>query len=328
VTAILLTIFLLVGVTGCSKEEEAVEQAATETQPQAVEQTPVAEAPPPAEPPPATVLDLLKNATYIGIKEQDPVTLKSGLWEGEPAAEGSASRPRVEFLWNFHRLGDMDGDGKDEAAVALVASSGGTGETMYVAVLGLRDGKWQNLDTVLVGDRVRIRKAAILEGRFFMDMLRHGPEDPMCCPGELNAAAWRLENGKLVDMQVKSAPLRLSVEALGPNEWVLAWWNIKEKAPSEPEVTLAFSEGRLAGSSGCNNWFTEPKDGKSPGEVSLGAVGATQKMCPEDVMAVEQRFLSQLENVKRYGYMAGMLALTYEFNGDHGVMLFEERRRQ
>ena len=48
-------------------------------------------------------------------------------------------------------------------------------------------------------------------------------------------------------------------------------------------------------------------------------------MCPDEVMAVERRFLSQLEGVNKFGYMATMLALSFEMDGQHGVMLFERR---
>jgi heat shock protein HslJ len=270
-------------------------------------------------------LTKLKNATYFGIEEQDPVTLKDGLWEGEPIAEGGSSRPRVQFLRDFHRLGDPEGDGVDEAGVVLTASAGGTGENSYVAVVGLRDGELKNLDTVLIGDRVQIRKAGVLENRLFLELLRAGPEDAMCCPGELAIVAWSLKNDKLEAMEATSVPVRLSVESIAGPEWVLRWWDLEEKAPVEPEVTLNFVEGRLAGKSGCNNWFTTPEAGKQPGDLTVGPMGGTMMMCPDDVMDVERKFLGQMEGVKKYGFMAGMLALTYEVNGESGVMLFEGR---
>lgn len=324
----MLTVMFLIGLAGCGEKEEPVEQTAAKVQPPAVEPIPADKPAPVVDQPTDPVLAELKAATYFGIMEQDPVTLKNGLWEGEPAAEGGASRPRVQFLRDFYRLGDIDGDGQDEAAVALVASSGGTGENLYVAMLGKYEGKWKNLDTVLVGDRVRIRKAAFYQDHFFMDLLRHGPKDAMCCPGDLAAVAWTLKNGKLTPMEVSSEPLRLSLDKIEGFEWVLAWWNHDERAPADPEVTLSYLEKSLGGSSGCNNYFVEPVVGDTPGAVTVGPVGGTRKMCPEDIMAVEQRFLTQLGGVKSYGYTAGMLALTYEIEGKHGTMLFEGRRSE
>ncbi len=267
----------------------------------------------------------LRNATYQGIEEQNPVTLKDGIWKGEPFVEGTASRPSVYLAHDFHVLGDLDGDGLEEAAVVLAANSAGTGENIYLAIIGIRDGQLRNLDTVLLGDRVQIRKAGIREGRLFMDVLQAGPEDAMCCPGELAVKAWSLKNDKLETMAAPSAPLRLSLDAITGPEWVLRWWNPDEEAAAKPEVTLSYAEGRFTGKSGCNSWFTAPVAGEQPGDLSVGPVGATKKLCPDEVMDVERRFHRQLEGVKKYGYMAGMLALTYETDGNHGVMLFEGR---
>lgn len=267
----------------------------------------------------------LKNATYAGIEEQDPVTLKDGLWEGEPFAEGGASRPRVSFVRDFHLIGDIDGDGSEEAAVLLAAGSGGTGENIYLAVVSLKDGQLENLDTVLIGDRVQVRKAGILEGRLFMDLLQAGPQDAMCCPGELAMVGWSLKNGKLEAIEATSDPMRLSLETIGDTQWVLRWWDHDEQAPSEPEATLFFKDGRLGGVSGCNNYFAAANIGEGPGEFSMGPAGGTMMMCPDEIMAVEQRFLAQMDGVTKFGFMTGMLALSYEVNGEHGVMLFEGR---
>jgi heat shock protein HslJ len=45
--------------------------------------------------------------------------------------------------------------------------------------------------------------------------------------------------------------------------------------------------------------------------------------CPEPAMAVEARFLQQLAGVNKFGFMIGQLALSYEIDGNHGVMLFD-----
>jgi len=316
--AMLMAVLMLAGAAGCGKKDEAPEKTpAAEQVPEA--KTEVAEEITPS------ILTEMKNATYEGVEEHGPLTLKDGIWEGEPYTEDGASRPRVTFLRDFHRLGDLDRDGLDEVAVILAASSGGTGENIYLAVLGRREGQLVNLDTVLIGDRVQVRKAGILEGRLFMDILRAGKGDAMSNPGELAVMAWTLDKDKLVPMDATSKPLRLTLDAITGNEWVLTWWDFEEKAPAEPEVMLVYTEGRLSGKSGCNNWFTEPKAGEAPGQLSVGPTGGTMMMCPDEVMAVERRFLSQLEGVNKFGYMATMLALSYEMDGQHGVMLFERR---
>jgi hypothetical protein len=37
---------------------------------------------------------------------------------------------------------------------------------------------------------------------------------------------------------------------------------------------------------------------------------------------VESRFLQRLQGVKKFGFMAGQLALSYEKDGAYGTMLF------
>ena len=294
-SAVILTA-VLVCVTGCGKKEHA-----------------------------ELTLDGLKNATYTGLEEQDPVTLQDGVWKGEPFAEGGASRPSVHFVRDFHLVGDLDGDGADEAAVLLGANSGGTGENIYLAVVGLREARLKNLGTVLVGDRVQIRKAGILDGHVFLDLVRAGPEDAMCCPGELVMVGWDLKDGGLTPLAATSETSRLSLENIAETEWVLRWWSQDEPAPAEQEVTLFFKDGRLGGNSGCNTYFAAANSGDQPGDISMGPAGGTMMMCPEEVMAVEQRYLAQMSGVKKFGFLAGMLALTYEIDGAHGVMLFEGR---
>lgn len=60
-------------------------------------------------------------------------------------------------------------------------------------------------------------------------------------------------------------------------------------------VTIAFEDGRAAGSAGCNRWFAEAK---LTGEgLSFGAAGATMMACADALMAQERRFLDALERV-------------------------------
>jgi len=267
----------------------------------------------------------LKNATYYGIQEQDPVTLTDGVWEGEPYEEGGSSRPSVNFMRDFLLVGDIDGDGTTEAAVLLAARGGGSGENIYMAVVRFEDGELKNLDTVLIGDRVQIRKAGFGKEHIFFELVQAGPDDAMCCPGELDMVGWLLKDDALVPLEVKTIPRRLSLDIIAETEWVLTWWDLDEPAPADPQITLGYQDDRMVGNSGCNNYFAAATAGDQPGDFTMGPFGGTMMACPEDVMAVEQRYLAQMGSVKKYGFLAGMLALTYEFDGSMGVMLFERQ---
>lgn len=269
-------------------------------------------------------LDELKNAAYRGFKvKQEPVALVNGTWEGEPFVEGGASRPRVQFVGDFTVAGDLDGDGSDEVVVLLSESSGGSGTFLYLAVVERKDGELENVATEPVGDRVQVRGARVEEGKIFLDVLRAGPNDAACCPGELATMGWKLSpQGGLSKVASSSEPSRFSLETIGGKKWVLAAWAFDEPAPAEPKVTLSFEDGRFVGKSGCNSYFTSVEQGEMPGDLSVGPVGATRMACPEPAMDVESRYLQQLGSANRVGFLVTQLALSYEKDGVVGVMLF------
>lgn len=327
--AIILVVLLLalgIWVTKLGQNEPDVQEPVEQVKTEPVKTEPIKDEPVKDAPVnPGLNLASLKNATYFGVEEQNPVTLTNGSWEGEPYEEGGASRPRVNFMRDFFLTGDIDGDGTTEAAVLLAGRGGGSGENIYFAVVRLEDGKLKNLDTVLIGDRVQIRKAGFGKEHIFFELVRAGPDDAMCCPGELDMVGWLLKNDALTPLEVGTVPRRLSLEIIAETEWVLTWWDLDEPAPTDPEITLSFLDGRMGGKSGCNTYFAAANTGPQPGDVSMGQAGGTMMACPDDVLAIEQRYLSQMGTVKKYGFLAGMLALTYEFDGDVGVMLFERQ---
>ena len=100
----------------------------------------------------------------------------------------------------------------------------------------------------------------------------------------------------------------------------LGW---SESAPETPRVSLTFAPDRIAGNSGCNEFFASIEESRDqPGELSIGEIGTTRKMCPEPIMAVEDRFLAQLGGVSQYSFLAGKLALSWQTEEAGGLMLF------
>jgi heat shock protein HslJ len=278
----------------------------------------------------APTLKALKNASYSGIEGlKAPIKLIDGKWKGRPYKKGSASRPLVSLVGDLRVTGDLDGDGTDDAVVLLNYAPGGTGQLLHLAVVARKNGRIQNVATTLIGDRVQIQNVAIEQRRILLDVVRAGPKDAKCCPGEVTTLGWILEPGsKLKPFIVTVRPSRLSLETLGKTEWVLRSWDLKESPPKQPMVTLVFRDGRFTGSSGCNNYFASAKEGKIPGDVEVGAAAATRKSCPENEMAVERRFLDQLVRVKKFGFLVTRLALSWERDGVWKTMLFDKRQAQ
>ena len=277
---------------------------------------------------PAPTLKELKNASYSGIEGlKGPVKLINGRWRGSPYKKGSASRPVVTLVGDLRVIGDLDGDGTDDAVVLLNYAPGGTGQLLYLAVMARKKGKIENLATTLIGDRVQIRDVRIEQNRILVDVVRAGLKNPMCCPGEVITLEWILQpDRKLNPFNVNAKAERLTLETIGDAEWVLRSWDSKEPAAKQPTITLTFKDGRFIGSSGCNNYFAPVKEGTMAGDVEVGPVGTTRKSCPDKEMAVERRFLDQLARARKFGFLVTQLALTWEKEGVWKTMLFDKRR--
>jgi len=273
---------------------------------------------PPADSAPS--LTELGSATYQGIYKY-PVRLTDGTWEGKPFVAGGASRPSVQLLTDLHPVGDLNGDGRPEAIALLAESAGGSGTRLYVAAVSRQGRKVVTLGTALVGDRVQVRAARVQGRRIELDVVQAGPDDPVCCPGAKATRRWVLEKRVLSEMPAEITG-RLSLADIAGTEWVLTKLAWTEAAPPEPRVTFQLDGGTIAGSAGCNR-YTATATGIAAGEITIGPVAATRKMCPPDIMAVETPYLQRLGAVTRYQFLSGQLLLAWEKDGARGELLFE-----
>ncbi|HYV84380.1 MAG TPA: META domain-containing protein [Patescibacteria group bacterium] len=287
---------------------------------------PAAASPAPVAASSAPTIDELKRTTFHGLQvAPGTITLVDGRWEGKPAAEGGASRPRVELVTDLRLAADLDGDGREEAVVLLAESSGGSGVLVDLAVAG-RDGDVvRNVATVLLGDRVQVRDLRLVGGTLVADVVQPGPGDAACCPGQMVTRFFRLKDDRLDEIPSAAEPARLSLEALSGVEWVLRRWSASETAPPAPEVTLSYKDGRISGRAGCNSYFASVT-GRLPGQIAVGPAGATQMACPPEVMAVEKRFLGLLPRINRYAFLAGQLVLSFDQDGTPASMTFAGRK--
>jgi len=274
----------------------------------------------------APTLKELKNASYSGFEGlKSPVKLVDGIWKGRPYNKSSAVRPMINLVGDLRVIGDLDGNGTKDAVVLLDYAPGGTGQLLHLAVMARRKSKVENVATALLGDRAQIRDLRIQQNRILVDVVRAGPKDAMCCPGEVTTLGWKLDaSGKLIPFTVSAKPERLTLETIGNMEWILRSWDFREPAPEQPVVSLVFKDGRFTGGSGCNNYFAPVKPGATPGDVEVGLVGTTRKSCPNNEAPVETRFLDQLARVKKFGFLATQLALSWEKESVWKTMLFEK----
>ncbi len=270
--------------------------------------------------PAAPSLEQLQNATYDGIYDE-PVTLSDGRYAGEPFVENGAARPTVVLVEKPYLLGDLDEEPGDEAVVLLSENSGGSGAFLYLSVVGLRHDEPVNLGTIGVGDRPQVRWLG-LEGSWIrLDVVEQGPDDAACCPSQLSARFWRLQDGQLVEVAEKVHGTLSLAELAGPG-WTLVGLDPLEPLPEDIELTIIFEDGKVAGRSGCNNYFAGIEE-SSPGRIKLGPAGTTRKTCAEPLMELEQRYLARLGGVKKYHFVLGKLALAWRIENGSGVLLYE-----
>jgi len=266
----------------------------------------------------------LANALYKGIEDQS-VQLKDGHWEGEPFVEGGASRPAVGLAEGFSLHGDLDGDGADEAVVLLWQSSGGSGTFDYLAAMKEEEGKWMNVATAPLGDRVQVRSGSIESGIVSLNVVQQGEDDAACCPSQLAGRSWGFEDGQLKEQEPRMDG-KLTVAALEGTEWALTRLKAGHDLPENTEVTLAFSEGQVAGNSGCNRYSASVENGAAPGELRIGPAMGTRMACPEAQMNIESEFLGLLSHAEAYRFVAGRLVLTGNHDGERFTLKFKARK--
>ncbi len=122
------------------------------------------------------------------------VTLSKGEFRA-PAAPGSAGQTSVT-LTDKQAFGKAQG--REAGAVVLVVQAGGTGSFYELALLLKGAEGWNNTDTVLLGDRVKVRSVAIEDGLIVAAITDHAPGDPLCCPTREVVKRFAVRNDRLV----------------------------------------------------------------------------------------------------------------------------------
>jgi heat shock protein HslJ len=110
-----------------------------------------------------------------------------------------------------YAFGDLDHDGRKDAAVILAVQSGGSGMFRHLIAIRNTGQSLRQLDSVLIGDRIRIRALSIVDGQVNLQMLQAAQGDPVCCPSQqvtqsysLHEGKWTVSAGTSADSSVKS----------------------------------------------------------------------------------------------------------------------------
>lgn len=155
----------------------------------------------PAQPPrqQASILDALPNAEYpIQIASTGKAQLKDGVFE-EPVAPGAATKATIR-LGKEQAVGDVNGDGAEDAVVTLVAQPGGSGVFTFLGLVLNDNGTAKPVTSVLLGDRILVKSLAIQPGAVVVTMLTRKPDEPMSVTPTVEVRrTFKLRGGKLVE---------------------------------------------------------------------------------------------------------------------------------
>lgn len=145
----------------------------------------------------SSTLDPL-NATYNidGV----PVTLVDGRSE-QPAGPGSAETITTQ-IFGEPALGDVNGDGMNDAAVVLVQSGAGSGTFYYAAVAlatstrsGSSAGGIVGTNAILLGDRIAPDTTQIENGIITVNYADRKPTDSMSTPPSVGVSKYLVVEG-------------------------------------------------------------------------------------------------------------------------------------
>lgn len=137
------------------------------------------------------IKNLARNFEY-SLVDGSRYRLKNGMYESGGGLDDYVSLKLVALA-----LGDLNGDGQSEAAVVLVSNFGGSGSFYEITVLVNRGQDLEQTNNLELGDRVEIKKLSIAGGKIRLELLTHGPDDPMCCPSQKATLTFGLAAGRL-----------------------------------------------------------------------------------------------------------------------------------
>lgn len=266
----------------------------------------------PSLPPPSATPE---TGTYTGAVfeiEGVQVQLVDGLSEA-PAAAGSTARVVTRYFGN-DAVGDLNGDGQDDAAFLVTQEGGGSG-TFFYLVAALREGSgYAGANAILVGDRIAPQSTRIEDGMIVVNYADRKPEDSFTTPPSVGVSrTFQVQKGILVE-----------VKSPGPiidRPWKWVRTQMSDGALDSPIRQDAFTitlgaDGKVTGTTDCNRFFGNYT--LQENQLSFGPLASTKMFCEG---SQETPFLEALSRVRSYLLVDGQLVL--ELDMDSGQMIFE-----
>ena len=136
------------------------------------------------------------NAIFIF--DEGPITLKEGRREVE-VAPGSAMKEET-LLTDFVGYGDLNNDGKNDAAAILVQSGGASGVFIYLAGYVSGPVTYKGTNAIFLGDRVTPKSISINDGAITVNYLDRKEGEPFAAEPTVSVTRnFQYQGGTLIE---------------------------------------------------------------------------------------------------------------------------------
>ena len=129
----------------------------------------------------------IKNFSYNLVAADRTVQLKNGKYKSGNNPDNFICVKLVKYA-----IGDLNGDGVNDAVIVLAQNFMGSGTFFELTALEVKDGKIHQTKSISLGDRVVIKDLAISKtdnehqisnaNKIKLKMITHKATDPSCCP--------------------------------------------------------------------------------------------------------------------------------------------------
>jgi len=145
---------------------------------------------------------ILEQLKYLEFPSEYAIYGRIKLLNGEYIEEyDEQSGPGLAInLSEFIAVGDLDGDGINDAAAILATYPGGSG-TFYDLYAIYNGGFYiYSAANIFLGNNLELNSIWIEDSKIYIDMVTHKEGDPACCPTDEVIKTFKLENNELIEL--------------------------------------------------------------------------------------------------------------------------------